>query len=154
MLSVGADRHAAHRFDAARDTVVDDARGDQVVNEVIGLLRGTALAVDRGGRHLVGERSRQPGGARDIETLLADLRDATTDDLADVARIDVCALQDSLLHVTEQVRGVYAGQAAVAPDDPRGFGRRGFFTGVRLRWGAEAMYYTSSLASDHASNAL
>jgi hypothetical protein len=81
----------------------------------------TALAVDGGGWHLVGECPRQPGRARDVETLLADLRDATTDDLADGARIDVGALQHGL-HVTEEMRGVGAGEAAVAPGDRRAHG--------------------------------
>ena len=45
----------AHRLDAARDPDLDGAGGDEPGDEVVGLLRRAALAVDRGARHLVGQ---------------------------------------------------------------------------------------------------
>ena len=45
---------AAHGLDAAGDADVDGVRGNEALDEVVGLLRRTALAVDGGRRRLVG----------------------------------------------------------------------------------------------------
>ena len=51
--------------------------------EVHGLLGRTALPVDRGGRHVLGESGRHPGVAGDVGALLAHLAHAPTDDVVD-----------------------------------------------------------------------
>ena len=51
---VGAEAHAAHRFDAAGDADVDGPDGDQSGNQMVGLLGAAALAVDGGGADVFG----------------------------------------------------------------------------------------------------
>ena len=91
------DRHPAHDLDAAGDGDVDDAGADQAGGEVGGLLGRAALAVDGGGGHRERQAGGQPGGAGDVEGLLADLADAAADDLADLGRVDAGALDQLLL---------------------------------------------------------
>ena len=57
---VRAQAHATHELDTARDPDVDGAGAHQVGDEVVGLLRRAALAVDGGGGHLVGQTRAQP----------------------------------------------------------------------------------------------
>ena len=82
---VGPEADPAHGLDAAGDAGVDGVGADEVGDEVVGLLGRAALAVDRGGRHLVGQALAQPGRAGDVGGLLAGLGDATADDLLDAA---------------------------------------------------------------------
>ena len=53
----------------------------------------------------------EPRRARDVERLLADLRDAAADDLSDRARIDPGALDGGALHGAEQIGGMEARRA-------------------------------------------
>src|SRR5699024_8150250 len=85
---VRAERHAAHRLQAAGDPDVDGARLDQVVDEVGRLLPGTALRVDRRRTGVVGEPGVLPGAAHRVHRLLARLRDDAADHLLDLVRVE------------------------------------------------------------------
>src|SRR5262249_331770 len=62
---------------------VFDAGADEAGGERRRLLTRAALGVDRGGGDFHRETLREPGGGADVERLLADLRHAAGDDLAD-----------------------------------------------------------------------
>ena len=64
-----------------------------------------------------GQAGGEPGGAADVEGLLADLAHAAGDDLADVGGVDPGALDHGLLDGGQEVGGVDGGQAAVALPD-------------------------------------
>ena len=87
-LHAGRERQVAHVLDAAADDDVVDAGGDQRGGEVDGLLGRAALAVDRRRRRLDREALLQPGVARDVEGLLAELLHAAGDDVLDLAGVD------------------------------------------------------------------
>ncbi len=74
---------AAHGLDPAPDADIDGAGSDQVGHEVVGLLGRTALAVDGGGGHLVGQALVQPRRPGHIGGLLPGLGHAAADDLLD-----------------------------------------------------------------------
>jgi len=84
----------AHVLDSGPDDRVVYPRGDQRRPEVHGLLRGAALAVDRGGRRLDGEPGLEPCVATDVVPLLAELLDAAGDDVLDRCGGDPGALDD------------------------------------------------------------
>ena len=117
LAAAGADRDTAHHLDAAGDGGVDRPAAHQRRGQVGGLLRRPALGVDGG----VGDRERQPGaqpgGAADVEGLLAHLAHAAGDDLAHLGRVDPRPLHDRLLDGGEQVGGVDGGEAPVALPD-------------------------------------
>ena len=96
---------------------VDGVGADQVGHEVVGLLGRAALAVDGGGRRLVGEALAQPGGAGDVGGLLPGLGHAAADDLLDVAGIDPGPLDQLHLDVAQELGGVESGHPAVALPD-------------------------------------
>ena len=60
---------------------------------------------------------REPGQARDVEGLLADLRDAAAEHLADRLRRDAAAVERRLLHGAEQVGGVHSREPSAALAD-------------------------------------
>ena len=101
---------------------VDDAGADERRGEVGGLLARPALRVDRRGRRRQRQPGRQPGGAGDVEALLADLADAAADDLADLGRVDAGALDDRLLDDAEQLGRMDAREAATTATDRRANG--------------------------------
>ena len=118
LAHAGADRHAAHRLDAARRRRRRRRpRATSDAARLVACCDEPHWAVDGGG----GDRERQPGGepggAGDVERLLADLADAAADDLADLGRVDARALDDRLVDRAEEVGGVDGGEAAVAPPD-------------------------------------
>jgi hypothetical protein len=122
----------AHRLDPAREADIDGVGGDQAGDEVVGLLGGAALAVDRDGAHRVRQPGCQPGIPGDIRRLLARLGHAATHDESHLARVDPGALHRLDLDGAEQVGGVQAGKEAVSladgrsrrfDDDWRGHGR-------------------------------
>jgi len=114
-----AHRGAAHHLDATGDREVVLAGDDAGGGEVHRLLRGAALAVDRG----AGDRLRPTCGkdrrARDVEGLLADLHHAAPDHVIDQHRVDAGALGEGLQDVRRDVGGVDARQAS-APLAQRG----------------------------------
>ena len=115
--NVGAQRNSAHRLDAAGNADVDRARCDQAGDQVIGLLRRTALAVDGGRAGLPRQSGGEPCGAGDVVGLFAELRDAAADDLLDQQWVDPGAFDKSLLRRAENLGGVQTGQPAPAPAD-------------------------------------
>ncbi len=58
----------------------------------------------------------------DVEALLADLADASADDLADLGGIDPRALHDRRLHDAQQLGGMDSGEAAASATDRRADG--------------------------------
>ena len=125
----GAESDPAHHLDPARDAGVDGAGGDEPGDEVVGLLRRSALAVDRRHTRRLRQPGVQPGVAPDVARLLAALRHAPRDDLLDFVRFDAGASDDLALHVAEGERRMQPCQPAVAlPDgcadrlDDHGFG--------------------------------
>ena len=116
---VHAEAHPAHDLDPTRDPDVDGARADEVGDKVVGLLRRAALAVDGGGRHLVGHARAEPCVAGDVRRLLSRLGDAPAHDLLDLGRVDARALHDLDLGRRQQLGRVQARQPPVAPADRR-----------------------------------
>ena len=114
---VRAQPDAAHRLDAARDTDVDRAGRDQPGDEVVGLLAAAALAVDGGRTDLFWQTGGEPGRAGDVVGLLAELRDATADDLLDLAGVDAGLLDERLLNGAQQLGRMQARQPSIALAD-------------------------------------
>ena len=110
---VAAERDARHRLDAARDADVDAAGLDHVVDHVRGLLARAALRVDDGAGGVLGEAGVQPGAAHRAVGLLTGLGDDAADDLLDQVRVDPGAPQHLGLGLTQQHRGVHAGEPAL-----------------------------------------
>ena len=117
-----AERDPAHRLDAAGDADVHGARVDEVGDEVVGLLRGRALAVDGRARGLPGQAGGEPGAAGDVVALRTGLGHAAADDLLDQGGVDACAADDLLLGGAQQVRGVEARQRAACLADRGAYG--------------------------------
>ena len=87
---------------------------DALSGEVKGLLRRTALTVDRGGRNRLGPTGGEHGRTTHVEGLLADLGDATHDDVVDQRRVEVVARGDGLEDLGREVHGVPATELSVA----------------------------------------
>ncbi len=92
----------AHVLDARADHRVVHARGDQRCGEVHGLLGGAALTIDGRARRLDRQALLQPGVARDVEALLAELLHATRDHILDLRRVDAGALDHLCINLPEQ----------------------------------------------------
>ena len=122
-----------------RDGSVDGAGGDQVVDEVVGLLRGPALAVDGRGRDLIGHPAQQPGRPGHVEPLLAGLGHAPADHLLDRRRVDARPLDDLDLGRTEDVGGPEAREPPVALPD----GGADRLDDYRLRHDGHSSWYHS-----------
>ena len=112
-----AHRHARHVLDAGRDHDVVRAGDHTLRGEVRGLLRRTALAVDRGADRRLGETGGERGVAADVEALVADLHHAAHDHVFDEGGIDVVAVDERLQHVGGEVDGVDVLQLAVAASE-------------------------------------
>ena len=87
----------AHQLDPARQPHVDGARCDQGVDQVVGLLAGSALGVDCGGPRGVVVTSSQPGVASHVAGLFAGLGHAPSDDLLDLGRLQAGPIDDAPL---------------------------------------------------------
>jgi hypothetical protein len=84
---------------------------------VVGLLSAAALAVDGRRTDLLGQSCGQPRHAGDVVGLLAVLRDATTDDLLDLVRVDAGLVDHGLLNGAQQFGRVQTGQPAAPLTD-------------------------------------
>ena len=93
-------------LDAGADHDVVDAGGDQRRTEVHGLLRRSALAVDGGRGGLDRQPGLQPGVARDVPGLLADLLHAPGDHVLDLGGVDARPLDDLREARPEQLVGM------------------------------------------------
>ena len=111
---VGSQRHPARRFNAAGDADIDGPGRHQVVDEVVGLLGRSALAVHRGGGHFIGETVEQPGRASDVESLLPSLGHTTADHLLHDRRIDARTLDHFNLGRTQNVGSPEAREPSIA----------------------------------------
>ncbi len=103
-------RHPRHDLDATGDHDVlltgDHRRG----RHVQGLLARSALPVDRHPGDVLGQTRRQRGIARDIERLLADLRDAAEHDIVDELRIDTGPANRLIDDERRQIHGMDVAQ--------------------------------------------
>ena len=143
---VGTQAHPAHRLDAAGDAGVDRPSRDQPGDQVIGLLRAAALAVDGGRAHLLGQSGRQPGHPGDVVGLLPVLRDTAADDLFDKRSVDAGLVHQSPLGGAEQFGGVQPGQPSVALPDRAAGG----LDDDRITHASQARTRFSSLTSEDA----
>ena len=109
---VGAEAHVAHQLDPAGQPHVDGPRGDQGVDQVVGLLAGSALGVDCGGRRGVVVAGGQPGVAGHVAGLFAGLGHASSDDLLHLGRFQGGLIDDAPLEGAQQLGGVEAAQVA------------------------------------------
>ncbi len=114
---VGSDRDASHRLHTGRHGHVHRAGGHQTGGQVGGLLARPALGVDRGGGGGQGQAGRQPGGAADVEGLLANLRHTPRHQLSDRGRVDPGALDQGGEGGTQEVGGMHGRKTAVAAAD-------------------------------------
>src|SRR6266511_2419009 len=110
---------AIFSLDTTGDHQVVGAGEHALRGEVERLLRGAALAVDGGARHLLGQAGRQPRGARDVEALRPDLVDTAEDHVLDRSRVRTGALHQHLEHVRRQIGGMHAGESAAPTPDRR-----------------------------------
>ena len=110
-------RRAAHALDAAGDVEVAFAAGDGARRVDHRLQAARAQAVDgdaRRGRRQAGE---QRGEARDVAAVLARLRDAAHDHVADLRGVDLVARHHFLQHFGGEVVGTHRRElAGVAAD--------------------------------------
>ena len=114
---VGAQRNSAHRLHAACHADIDGAGRDQSGDQMVGLLRRSALRVDSGCADLPRQSGVQPGHAGHVVGLFACLGDAAADDLFHRCGIQVRPLEQSALGHAEQFGGVQTGEPAAALAD-------------------------------------
>jgi hypothetical protein len=74
-----------------------------------GLLAGTALAVDRGGRYRVGEACAEHGATGDIEALLATLAHACPVHVVDERGVEALPVDQGAQRAGQQIGGMDAG---------------------------------------------
>ena len=98
------------RLGAAGDHQVVVICGNARGGEVHGLLRRAALAVDRRGRHRLGQSGGHPGVAGQVRPLLTYLADTATDDIVNALRVHAGALEERREREAQQVRRVPVGQ--------------------------------------------
>lgn len=89
---LAADRDAGHRLHPGRDRDVVRTGDDTLCGERQGLLARPALPVHGGARHRFGEPRGERGEPGRVAALLADLSDGSTDDVVDLRRIELCAI--------------------------------------------------------------
>ena len=111
---VGGERHPAHDLGAAGDHEVVVVRRHARGGEVDGLLRRAALAVDRRGRHRLGQPGRDPPVAGEVRALLAHLAHAPADDVVDALGVHARPLDQRGQGEAQEVRRVPVGQRAAA----------------------------------------
>ena len=109
---VGGQRHPAHDLGAAGDHQVVVVRRHARGGEVDGLLRRAALAVDRRGRHCLGQSGRDPAVAGEVRALLAHLAHAPADDVVDALGVHARPLDQRGEGETQEVRRVPVGEGA------------------------------------------
>ena len=102
------DRVLAHQLDTAGDDHVVRTGDDPLGCERHGLLARSALAVDCGAGHRVGEARREHRVARDVHRLATDLRQAPANHVVDQERIEVVAVRELREDLREEVDRVVA----------------------------------------------
>jgi hypothetical protein len=120
--AVGAERVVGHALDTAANGHWHYPTGNGHRGEVHGLKTRAAEPVDRRRRYLIRPTGGEHRVARDIRALLADLRDAAYDDIADVTWRDAALLGEAIQRLGEKLLGVDLGQRAFAalPSPARG----------------------------------
>src|SRR5699024_2123197 len=101
----------------AGDDQILGAAHDALRRKVHGLLRGTALAVDRRSRHFFGKACGEPAGTCNVTGLRTDGIDAAVDDVFDREGIEVVALKDFWKEVCAKVGGVNFGESTATSAD-------------------------------------
>ena len=102
-------------LDTARDNDVVLARHHAHRSEVRRLLPRTAHPVERRATDVHGEARDQRGVARDVESLLTELVDASEDDILDLRGVDADPGDQLSEHVRREVVGADGGEPAVPP---------------------------------------
>jgi hypothetical protein len=108
------DRDLAHVLHAAGHDEVGRAAHHGLRREMNGLLRRSALAIDRRSGDLVGEPRGEPTRARDVPRLRADGVDAAEDHVVDGDGVDPAPRDERLNHVRPEIGGVHLGESPVA----------------------------------------
>ncbi len=103
---VRAERNDRHRLHPAGDADVDRVGGDEPGDQMVGLLRRTALRVDGGRSGRLRQTRGQPGLARDVAGLGACLGHAAADRLLDEGGVEARLLEEAALGDAEQLLGV------------------------------------------------
>ena len=103
-----------HVLDAGGDDDVVRAGHHALRGEVRRLLRRTALAVDRGADHRLGEAGRERRVATDVDGLVADLHDTAHDHVFDQRGVEVVAGDERPQRVRREVDGVHVLELPVA----------------------------------------
>ena len=104
------ERDRAHGLHATGDDEVRRPAHDGLRGVVDRLLAGAALAFDRGAGDVLGEPGREPGVARHVHGLRAELVDAAEDDLVVLGRVDVLAGDELAQRRGRQIEGMHAGE--------------------------------------------
>src|SRR5690606_1051114 len=86
----------------------------RLCREVHSLLRRTALAINGGARHFLGQTGGKPAGARDVASQRPDGVNATEDHVIVFVVGDVVAIHDRFQHMGTEVGTVHVAQAALA----------------------------------------
>src|SRR5699024_7375729 len=73
---------------------------------------GPTGAVDCGGCGLVRQAAVEPGGARDVVRLFARLGHTAADDLFDIGRVDPSMVEQTHLHLAQELRRMEPGEIA------------------------------------------
>ena len=135
-VDVGTQRDPTHGLDTAGNAHVDGPGLDEPGDEVVGLLRGPALTIDRGAGDLIGKPGPEPGVAGDVSPLFAGLGDAPAYHLLHLGRLDSGPLHDLGLHGGEDLGGVQSRQPTVPLADrrPDRFDDDGFRHGEGPLW--------------------
>ena len=110
-------RNPAHRLHPARDPDADRVRRDQPGHQVGGLLRRTALGVERQAAGRIRQPGVQPGGPGDVVGLLARLRHAAAGHLLHGGRREPRAVEQGRLDAAQELGRVQARQRAAALAD-------------------------------------
>ena len=114
--------HAAHAFDASGDDNVHRAGHHGLSGKVQGLLRRTALTVNRGGGHALWQARGQHGVARNVGGLFTGLTNAAHDHILDQGGISTGARDQRVQNTSGQIGWMPARQtsALAAPGRTRG----------------------------------
>ncbi|PAV67822.1 hypothetical protein WR25_02692 [Diploscapter pachys] len=111
---VGEHRHAAHAFGPSGDDDVLGTGHDRLRSELNGLLRGSALTIDRDRWDAVRQLGSEDHVSTERERLFACLGDATHDDVLDRRGVDAGAIEEAIENRGAQIGRMHTGEATIA----------------------------------------